>query len=649
MYRIIISLVTLLLIWGPVYAGKRNQGDIEAQWLLAPEEPAVSPLVDEYYQANTRTTVLLERSPYEAAATGQNYNEQAEELRRHATRLNRFLTFGSYIRALSDLGNTEAAIRHQQARLHVAVTHLDMLHKGDFRNEDQWRRGHQVELEAVLLAIRREFQRLSNKSGGLSERKQVLVDNLLELQSEITLQLNELPMLEPNGDREHMQRELKNYQKSMAKELKTSGMSGRDAKRLMEEARKDVLVELPWEVVHKTVPTARGDKTILISMTQTPASKMRYDIGLPGHHTPFEAGYSRLPYAVGPDVGGISSMIRDEAYHAANLWSVDVRNEFNDPLFLGVRSGTLCAFGIKNDRDRLLANQRRAREVITAALLQQFAANPQLARDAEAGKTIRLRLMSNALLSTDFIRHFTGFHDDELSMFREQLQALHDVVAQGLPVILRDASGGIHPVQVDIQLAVFNVGVNGIALGLKGLAGRMDGTWWESNRYNNPALTTLIGNHIPGHNIGGWAGEWLLSNPGHPDVATVLELIAQIRDIWHCKAYQREGNNACKLAERLIYLAWKIGAIPHWSCKSGKDRTGEVAASVAWLAAETELSRRVPDWRSPLTRAQKTNAQGMLVEGGQMEITQDNIGRPLLKTGTGKKRFGTPVYRMIRK
>ncbi|MGY0217451.1 inositol phosphate phosphatase SopB [Endozoicomonadaceae bacterium StTr2] len=653
---------------------------------------------ERYYQATNRSAELLDRSPFDIAAQGCNYAEQASELRSHAAGLNKLLEAGSWIELQPDEAqriNLEDDIRHQQEQLKASAVHLDILHEGDFRNEDKWRRGHQVELESILLAISWEFDRLSKKPQPLSARKQTLVKNLQALQRDINQQITALPKLNPNGSREHMLRELKNYQKCMVQELKTSGMDKGTAKRLIEDARRVVVTELPWDVVHKTLPVSGDGKTVLVDVTQTPASKMRYINGPPGHHTPFAAGYTRKPYGGGAAIGGVSSMTRDEAYHAVNMWSMDVKDRDGKTLFQGVRSGTLCAYGIKNDSDRKEANRRRAREIMTAAVLQQFSRDPELARDAAAGKPVSIKLMSNALLSPDILRHMSRIHDDELSMLKEQVQAFEEVIAEKQPLILRDASGGIHPVQVNVDLATFNLGVNGLALGFGGMMGKLDGTWLQSNRYNRAGLTALIGNAVPDTNIGGWAGEWLKNNPDHPDADIVRQLVKQIRDIWASKAYQKEGSGASqlfskisnllsrkahrrshsetseldkeireirdskaykkecsdayKLVHRLLFLGWKIGAVPHWSCKSGKDRTGEAAASVAWLAAETELHGRVPDWELPMTRDQHTNAQGMLIEGGQMEITQDNIGRPLLKTGTGKKRYGKHVYKMARK
>ena len=639
---------------------------------------------EKYYQATEKTAELLARSPYKTAAQGWNYAEQAAELRYHASQLNRFLSVYGWAETLPDPGqvrNLQDDIRHQQAQLEAAAGHLDLLHEGDFRNEGNWRKGHQVELESILLAISWEVDRLARKPQPLSERKQLLVQNLQLLQRSVNEQIRVLPVLEPAGGREQMTRELKNYQKFMVRELRTSGMDKKTAKHLMADARRVVVTELPWDVIHKTVPVSGGGKIILMEVVQTPASKMRYYNGPPGHHTPFASGYHRLPYSGGADIGGVSSLVRDEAYysdsiclscsssfqasahgrhkqpipdnqfevmyyHAVNLWTMDVRDQDGRLQFQGVRSGTLCAYGIRDKDDRQEANRRRAREVITAALLQQFARNPEMARAAEAGQRVQLKLLSNALLSPDMLRHLTHVHDDELTMLKEQIQAFGEVVKQGLPIMLRDASGGVHPVQVDVEMAIFNLGVNGLAQGMGGWMGKLDGSWMQSNRYNRTGLNTLMGKVIPGSPIDGWAGNWLKQNPDHPDADIVRQLVRQIRDIWHSKAYQKEGTDAYKMVDRLLYLGWLIDAMPHWSCKSGKDRTGEAAGSIGWLASEIALHRRVPDWQLPLTQEQQINAQGMVVEGGHMEVTQNNTGRPHLKTGTGKQRFGPEVFKM---
>ncbi|WP_461538373.1 inositol phosphate phosphatase SopB [Spongorhabdus nitratireducens] len=604
---------------------------------------------EKYYQATEKTAELLTRSPYKTAAQGWDYAGQAEELRYHASLLDRFLSVKGWAETLPDpeqVKNLQDDIWHQQRQLEAAASHLDLLHEGDFRNEGNWRKGHQVELESVLLAISWELDRLARKPRPLSERKQTLIKSLKLLEHSVNEQIRVLPVTEPAGGREQMTRELKNYQKFMVRELKASGMDKSTAKQLMNDARRVVVTELPWDVIHKTVPVSGGGKTVLMEVIQTPASKMRYINGAPGHHTPFASGYSRMPFTGGADIGGVSSLVKDEAYHAVNLWTMDIRDEDGKLQFQGVRSGTLCAYGIKDKSDRREANRRRAREIITAALLQQFAKKPELARAAEAGQRVQLKLLSNALLSPDMLRHLTHIHDDELTMLKEQIRAFEEVVQEGLPIMLRDASGGIHPVNVDVKLATFNLGVNGLAQGIGGWLGKLDGSWMQSNRYNRNGLKVLLGQMIPGSAVGGWAGDWLQQNPDHPDADIVRQLVRQVREIWHSKAYQKEGTDAYKMVDRLLYLAWLIDAMPHWSCKSGKDRTGEAAGSIGWLASEIALHGRVPDWQLPLTREQQTNAQGMVVEGGHMEVTQNNTGRPHLKTGSGKKRFGTDVFKM---
>lgn len=58
--------------------------------------------------------------------------------------------------------------------------------------------------------------------------------------------------------------------------------------------------------------------------------------------------------------------------------------------------------------------------------------------------------------------------------------------------------------------------------------------------------------------------------------------------MFNSKMHHPEGTDAYKFISRLLMLADFIEAVPHFNCKSGKDRTGEADASVKALACEIE-------------------------------------------------------------
>ena len=371
----------------------------------------------------------------------------------------------------------------------------------------------------------------------------------------------------------------------------------------------------------------------------TPASRFQIHIGEQGKADIFPVHYNGT---------GRPSLATAEAVHAVNLGETELSvEEGGRPrrLFKGLRTATLSAYGIKKGKTRKRANQSRAQELVLSALKQQLEANPDLLR---SNKPIRLKLSTTSLLTADRARHHIPFSDDELKMQREQLEALQAIQLRlnaGEPLSFTDSRNTVHQVKVDMELAATNFGVNDLAL--KGLYRRAAGAWGATEKLNHKGLQTLMGTLEPGSPVGGWAKEFL-QDPAvsGEDKEIVLQLVEQIRDLYATEEYKSEGEDAYKMVERIIFLAYKIAAIPHFNCKSGKDRTGEADAGVKRLAAVTHALGYVPNPGQPVSQEEKVLSQVMLLESGNIEWQQYNFNRSGYKTTMGKHRVGDVVFEM---
>ena len=413
-------------------------------------------------------------------------------------------------------------------------------------------------------------------------------------------------------------------------------MVGRRAIKKLDQVRSWHMSTINWQTVRNRFDVRMLGKVNHYESEQQPAAQMKLG---DGDHDIFAEQYKGT---------GRASSQKKEAEHAVNLGQTSLsrlENGQQKTLFRGLRSGTLCAYGIKDQKLRAEANINRARELVTAAAKQYLDDHP----GHPLGKPIPLKMLSTSLLSPDKARHITGFHDDELVMQREQVAALNEVVRQlrsGMPLVLTDGAGHKNTLKVNLQVANTSYGVNSISLsGVQKIAG----AWGESDKINKDGLAILMGSTTPFDTMGGWAGEYLSGDASGKDKQIVRSLVEQIRDLQTSKDYKKEGEDAYKMVVRLQLLAFKLGVKGHINCKSGKDRTGETDASIKRFAAEVDALGYVPDPRKPITHEDQYLTQTFTFNTGNLELQQMNINLPGYKTQVSKKRLGKFVFEQAHK
>ena len=528
-------------------------------------------------------------------------------------------------------------------QLHDVVAHIHELEDmaySDPLNEESWQSFKEVELTSAIKVLEREVTQLKSvkkpdlpRIEALDMLRQEWVDQLEDVLE--GTDNNFPPLAGGMSQRQAPISDAKTYTKVIVDQLKEAGFGKKAGKRLG-HARHLVLSTANWNTVTTDISAQIGGKPLHYTSSLIPASQMKLD----------PEGLDIFP--VDYDGTGRPSTATQETQHAVNLGQTVLTTPKSGGealVFKGLRSGTLSAYGIKNDKaTREKANENRARELVTAALKQFLDDHPQY---NQPGVEVPLRLFSTSLLSADKARHFTHVHDDELKMQREQeaaLKAIQEELKAGKPLQIKQPDGSLKSYAVKLQLATTNYGVNNISL--SGLQALMR-PWGEAKKINNEGLQDLLGSLDMFGEVGGWAGEYLASaSESDQDKAIVRQLVEQIRDLHVSGDYRREGDDAYKMVERLQYLAFKLGAVTHINCKSGKDRTGEADAAIKRFAAEVEALGYVPELRKPLTREDRKLAQTFLVETGNIKWQQMNINRPGYKTRVGKKQVGAYVYDM---
>ena len=367
-----------------------------------------------------------------------------------------------------------------------------------------------------------------------------------------------------------------------------------------------------------------------------------------------------------------------KADHIPNLWTTEYKDQTtSDTLFRGCRHGTLSAHGITprhlrtlpraelhqlikqtlpdeasddkientaramtsrfslkgfslRNRARTQASLNRARELIRFNIQN----NPQLMRKIQEGATsVELDLPSISLVTPDRGRRILGAlgfmpQFDELAMTREHAGALETLSKQPQSITVTDGSGG-KDITVHLKPIVMSFGVNIMALGPTSTLSR---SWSVADVYNRGGIRTLLGDD--GEKSGlvdetsGMVGRYL-SDPTHSDTdkAQVRQLASQVGKLWHDKAHHRENHDPYALPARLALLTGKLGMVPNFNCKSGKDRTGQLDAEIKFLATRARMNDgHFPVPGVPLTESERVLYRTMVLGTGNHEIQKMNTG-----------------------
>ena len=595
-------------------------------------DPQGEHMVARFAATVTRSAHLLKSSPFDLRASA-TFKTQRNEVKhqqenilklRHSIQKSKHLPTDISKAILKDL-------ERQNQQLTNHDNYLSVVEANDFASLENFNRVRKEQVETAKNVLQEAIDQ-ANKS------KRVSAKQVTKLASDIVVWQTEKNMLSDELDKPFvtdppvdMAKTLKQSKKELQQNLEHLGIKKKFIKKHWNKAWNTVANERDWEAVKKETVVRRQGKVLRGESVLVPASKIRYTQDKAKHtgeRDPFEHSYQGK---------GLSSSTKTNTEHALNLYQTKFSAK-NKQLFSGVRSGTIAAQKITNQEQRKQACENWAKEVVTASLLDTLERHPEMVKDIEAGKAIPLKIVSTSMLTPDWFRHLSHIHDDELKLQQEQYQALHELAESGEPLTLYDASGNVHKVATDLEVATFNTGVN--KLSLHPAASTLLHSWQQADSYNNEAMQTLIGNLSPEAPEGGWAGEWLKENTYHPDADKVRSLVQQIRLLYLDNEHHREGQDAYKLMTRIQLLAHLTGITPHFNCKSGKDRTGEADARIKELALETEQSGEVPDPNSRWGIERKEQLQAMMFGAGEAEVLLNNVGDPRFKTATGREQQG---------
>jgi len=390
----------------------------------------------------------------------------------------------------------------------------------------------------------------------------------------------------------------KQLQRIIKQALIQDGIKGRQADRqskvLYHNGMKNLLNNQQWKVL-TTQFEHKGHK---YKSVQIPAGQMKL-----GRMDIFAHTYNNK---------GVSSKSTQEKEHAVNLWISETFASSREEtlLFKGIRHGILSPFGLdQNSPERNEGAENRAREVICAALY----AKPELLANALKGETVPLRLVSTSLVTASMFF--------EKRMLDEQMNVWHKLASEK-PLVLqiRDEHATLRKIQIDLDVATFNFGVNELSLKLK-LGNRY------ADSYNATAFNRLLGHDMsPGAEPGGWVGEYLQQKPHN--AALVRHLSAQLQTIWRNRSHHSDNNEPYKAAKRVALLTHEIGITPCWNCKSGKDRTGVLDIELKHGAIIHHQQQMLGSPGSKPSHDDKLLLEKLYQHSGNLDVQEFNTGAP---------------------
>ncbi|EOE0524798.1 inositol phosphate phosphatase SopB [Providencia stuartii] len=347
-----------------------------------------------------------------------------------------------------------------------------------------------------------------------------------------------------------------------------------------------------------TIETALSYGNSQYSFILTPASQMKY---CGDNHEIFcDNSYKGK---------GICSKSAEETTHAVNLWLSEVKDNNQSTLFSGIRHGVLSPYALpERSAARLQGAKNRAKEVVMAALF----AKPELYKRALNHEEVTLRIASTSLLT--YLGKEKGMLDDQVAAWK---MLNNDGV---IKLNIKNEKGEAQEVKVKLDIAIFNFGVNELAFSIPKVISQND-------NLNKTALAKILGpNYLINNEVGGWVGHYLSEHPHASNRYKVEELCQQIKEIWKKKSYRYDGNEPYKIAQRIAMLAYEIGAVPCWNCKSGKDRTGMLDAEIKREAINYHQGYRLSKPGAKLTNEEKKLFQGVLLYSGNKQVQECNTG-----------------------
>ncbi len=382
--------------------------------------------------------------------------------------------------------------------------------------------------------------------------------------------------------------------------------------------------EEAWKTLTKKVRIT-GKKIVDAELTSTPAC----DLGIFTH---LQKGQ------------GVNSNQRN-AEHAINLWKTEVKSG-EKILFSALRHG--------NTRGK----EQSTKEIILAAAYQQYG-RELLEKNSSKESPIKVKLGNIQLMSPT--RGLTSPLSPDEDLPFKQMNRFKKYINNPFETTINTKNG---PKSIWLKLEkpiLVNFGTNIQHYAMHGALVT------SSNKQNQEAFNTLFGESLLEQYLenysknkkyqlrssdfkeNGQIGQWILDENNQNQVdykvklKKIINLSNQILFLWCSTNKKGSSSNPAAIQTRLAALMYLIGYPVSFNCKSGKDRTGEVAAEINDLVLNMEANNgEVPDPNKKLSIKDQLESRKVLDATQSDKIAQSNTGLRGLKVGykNTKKNLG---------
>lgn len=326
-------------------------------------------------------------------------------------------------------------------------------------------------------------------------------------------------------------------------------------------------------------------------------------------------------------IRGISSNDK-ESEHLLNAWETKLENSKGEVVIKAIRHG--CTKGI----------QSRTEELLQFAMVEQGCNLEELQENQE----VSVKLSSAQLLT------HTNIAGDGNMGIKQAKELQKYVTENGAAIKITKPNGGTVTVNLKLDLLTFNFGVN------------MQACWGlgrpkEENELNRESLEKLIGKdflNFRNDSLITAIGDF--ENAGGPDANSelgkklhsideainaannsnqdnnqeveklkkereiLITLAKQIKSMWVNGTHKPKESGPYAMPARVAYLSYKLGYLPSFNCKSGKDRTGLMDAELKNLAAYIEANGKVPPLYGKFNKTDRKNLTTIHTKCGSPEI-----------------------------
>lgn len=356
--------------------------------------------------------------------------------------------------------------------------------------------------------------------------------------------------------------------------------------------------------------------------------------------------------------------------HAANVWKTEARTTGKDG-----KDGKVLFSAIRHRNTR--GTEMATKEIILAAAVEQYGV--EALQKSSKSKIWKVKLGNVQIMSPPKKAISKILSSSDKNKVAEQTDAFKKYFGRPIDMPILDSNGKEKTIKLmllkDTSL-LFNFGSNSIHYSYGGVLVR------SSNEQNRESFQKLFGKNILksleesfGFNknirpkmkpeeknrilqtkfvdcidkssgeVGKCLDKLYKEKEEHPEnakeidlkVKKIINLSKQILDLWFSTHGRGIKSNPAAIQTRLSALLYLIGYPITFNCKSGKDRTGEVASEINDLVMTMEANDgEVPDPYAELTDKERVQAAKVYDATQSDEIAKANTGFRGLKVGYRK-------------